>query len=126
MCKVRLTREEFVAVTSANTAKIFNLYPRKGRIAVGADADIVVWDPEAHKTISATTHKQNIDFNIFEGMEVKGLPSHTISGGKLRYKDGELMTEKGGGNYIKRPAFQPMFSALDLAAKAKMPTPIKR
>jgi len=122
----RLTPEEFVAVTSANTAKIFNIYPRKGCIAVGADADIVVWDPEAHKTISAKTHKQNIDFNIFEGMEVKGLPSHTISGGKLRYKAGELMTTPGDGRYVKRPAFPSMFNALDLAAKAKAPTPVKR
>ena len=122
----KLTKEEFVAVTSANTANIFNIYPRKGRVAVGADADIVVWDPEASKTISAQTHHQNVDFNIFEGMEVRGLPSHTIANGKLRFKDGELMTSKGDGRYIKRPAFQPMFSALDLAAKAKVPTPIKR
>lgn len=122
----KLTKEEFVAVTSANTANIFNIYPRKGRIAVGADADIVVWDPEASKTISAKTHHQNVDFNIFEGMEVKGLPSHTIANGKLRFKQGELMTSKGDGRYIKRPAFQPMFSALDLAAKAKVPTPVDR
>lgn len=122
----RLTKEEFVAVTSANSARIFNIYPRKGRITVGADADIVIWDPAASKTISAKTHKQNVDFNIFEGMEVTGLASHTISGGMLRYKDGELMTSKGDGRYIKRPAFQPMFSALDLAAKAKTPTAVRR
>lgn len=122
----RLTKEEFVAVTSANTAQVFNIYPRKGRISVGADADIVVWDPNASKTISAATHKQNVDFNIFEGMDVNGIASHTISNGQLRYKDGELMTSKGDGNYIKRPAFQPMFSALDLAAKAKMPTAVRR
>lgn len=101
----RLTLEEFVAATSANAARIFNIYPRKGRIAEGADADIVVWDPEASKTISAKTHKQNVDFNIFEGMEVTGLTSHTIAQGKLRYKDGELRTEKGDGRYVKRPAF---------------------
>lgn len=122
----KLTKEEFVAVTSTNTAQIFNIYPRKGQIAVGSDADIVVWDPEASKTISAKTHHQNVDFNIFEGMEVKGLPSHTIANGQIRYKDGELMTNKGDGRYIKRPAFQPMFSALDLAAKAKIPTAVNR
>lgn len=122
----RLTKEEFVAVTSANTAQVFNIYPRKGRISVGADADIVVWDPNASKTISAATHRQNVDFNIFEGMDVNGIASHTISNGQVRYKDGELMTSKGDGNYIKRPAFQPMFSALDLAAKAKMPTAVRR
>jgi dihydropyrimidinase len=122
----RLTPEEFVAVTSANTAKIFNIYPRKGVIAVGSDADIVVWDPEATKTISAKTHKQNVDFNIFEGMEVKGLASHTISQGKLRYKEGELFTNKGDGRYVKRPAFAPVFDALGKVAAGRVPTSVKR
>jgi hypothetical protein len=79
----RLTMNEFVRVTSTNAAQIFNIYPRKGSISVGADADLVVWDPAASKTISAKTHRQNIDFNIFEGMTVKGCASHTVSGGKL-------------------------------------------
>ncbi|MCF6287663.1 MAG: dihydropyrimidinase [Proteobacteria bacterium] len=108
----KLTPEEFVEVTATNAAKIFNIYPRKGSIQVGADADIVVWDPEATKTISAKTHHQNIDFNIFEGMQVKGLPSHTISMGVVKYANGELMAEKGSGTYIKRPAFHPAFAAL--------------
>lgn len=102
----RLTRQEFVAATSTNAAKIFNIFPRKGSISVGADADLVVWDPEATKTISAKTHHQNVDFNIFEGMEVKGLPSHTITQGKVAYKEGELMAERGAGRYIKRPAYK--------------------
>lgn len=122
----RMTREEFVAATSTNAAKIFNIYPRKGRVDVGCDADIVVWDPDATKTISVKTHKQNIDFNIFEGMEVKGIASHTISNGILKYKDGDLRVEKGQGNYIKRPPFQPMFHALEKVAKANIPQPVKR
>lgn len=122
----RLTHEEFVAVTSANAAKIFNIYPRKGKIAVGSDADIVLWDPEATKTISAATHHQNIDFNIFEGMQIKGKASHTISDGILKYADGDLRVEKGKGNYIKRPPFQPMFHALEKIAKANTPKAVER
>jgi dihydropyrimidinase len=122
----RLTQEEFVAVTSANAAKIFNIYPRKGRIGVGADADIVLWDPSATKTISVKTHHQNIDFNIFEGMQITGKATHTISNGILKYADGDLRVEKGMGNYIKRPAYQPMFHALEKIAKANVPTAVKR
>ena len=86
----RLTLNEFVRVTSTNAAQIFNIYPRKGAVSVGADADIVVWDPEGTRTISAKTHHQKIDFNIFEGMTVKGVPSHTISQGKLVWANGKL------------------------------------
>ena len=122
----RMTPEEFVGVTSANAARIFNIYPRKGKIAVGGDADIVLWDPEATKTISVETHKQNVDFNIFEGMMVKGLATHTFSDGILKFKDGDLRVEQGKGNYIKRPAFQPMFHALEKVAKANQPKAVNR
>ncbi len=122
----RLTPEEFVAITSANAARIFNLYPRKGSISVGADADIVVWDPKASKTISAKTHHQQVDFNIFEGMAIQGLPSHTLSQGKLRYVQGDLRAERGAGRYLKRPAYTSAFAALDKIAAATQPSPVKR
>ncbi len=101
----RLTPQEFVAATSTNAAKIFNIYPRKGAIQIGADADIVVWDANASRTISANTHHQNIDFNIFEGMQVKGLATHTLSRGVLVWRDGDLRAVEGSGQYVKRPAF---------------------
>lgn len=122
----RLTAEEFVAITSANAAKIFNIYPRKGAIAVGADADLVVWDPAASKTISAKTHRQNIDFNIFEGMKVSGLASHTVSQGVLVYKEGDLRAKKGAGRYVKRPAFHPMTDALAKRRTTAAPTAVER
>ncbi len=122
----RLTMNEFVAVTSTNTAQIFNIYPRKGSISVGADADIVVWDPEATKTISAKTHHQNVDYNIFEGMEVKGCASHTISNGRLVYSDGKLDVERGAGRYIDRPPYADYYAALNTQAKLAEPVAVKR
>ena len=122
----RLTPQEFVAVTSTNSARIFNIHPRKGVIQVGADADIVVWDPEATKTISKDTHHQNVDFNIFEGMQVKGLASHTICNGELKYTDGELRVKPNTGTYIKRPAFSDVFGALDKIAKRNQPVKVER
>jgi dihydropyrimidinase len=122
----KLTPEEFVDVTSTNTAKIFNIHPRKGSIQVGADADVVVWDPEATKTISKDTHHQNVDYNIFEGMQVKGLASHTLCNGQLVYVNGDLRAEKNTGTYIKRPAYQSAFSALAKQAELNQPKPVNR
>ncbi len=101
----RLTPSEFVKVTSANAAQIFNIYPRKGVIREGADADLVVWDPSATRTISASTHHQNVDFNIFEGMEVTGIPVVTLSQGEVVYERGEVKAARGRGRYIDRPCF---------------------
>jgi dihydropyrimidinase len=107
----RLTPSQFVALTSTNAAKIFNIHPRKGSISSGADADIVIWDPQATKTLSADTHHQNVDFNVFEGMSVRGCASHTISRGRVVYADGQLRTEKGAGRYIDRPPFSADYDA---------------
>jgi len=117
---------EFVKLTSTNAAQIFNIYPRKGTISVGADADIVVWDPEATKTISAKTHHQNIDFNIFEGMKVKGCASHTISAAKVVYANGELKVERGAGKYIERPAYASFYQGLDVQAEINKPKSVNR
>lgn len=122
----KLTMNEFVAVTSANAAKIFNIYPRKGSISIGADADIILWDPEMTRTISIKTHHQQVDFNIFEGMEVKGANTVTISQGNIVYKDGELRTVKGAGRYINRPAFASYYDALNIKREVEKPTAVDR
>ena len=122
----RLTPSEFVAVTSANTAKLFNIYPRKGSVSVGADADLVVWDPAGTKTLSVKTQYSKGDFNIFEGRTVRGIPSHTVSQGELVYVQGDLRAVKGKGRYIKRPAFGPDFGAVQQRAQAHMPTAVAR
>jgi len=98
----RLTPEEFVAITSTNAARIFSLMPRKGLIALGADADLVVWDPAATRTISAKTHHQNVDFNVYEGIDVTGLARTTIANGKIVWQDGTLRAMRGAGRYIAR------------------------
>ena len=121
-----LNMNEFVKLTSTNAAQIFNIYPRKGTISVGADADIVVWDPGATKTISAKTHHQNIDFNIFEGMKVKGCASYTISAAKVVYANGELKVERGAGKYIDRPAYASFYQGLDVQAEINKPKSVNR
>jgi dihydropyrimidinase len=124
--KGRLTENEFVAVTSTNTAKIFNIYPQKGCLAIGSDADIVIWDPTQEHTISAQTHHQNIDFNIFEGRTVQGVPSVTISQGKVVFKEGQLFVEEGAGRYIKRPAFPTVYDAIKQYKLTHAPEAVSR
>ena len=122
----RLTPSEFVAVTSANTAKLFNIYPQKGTVSAGADADLVVWDPQGSKTLSAKTQFSKGDFNIFEGMTVRGTPSHTISQGNLVFVKGDLRVKAGAGRYIKRPAFGSNFEAGQKRAQSTRPTAVER
>ena len=101
----RLTMNEFVAVTSTNIAKILNVYPQKGAIAEGADADIVVLDPAKEKTISAANQQSAIDYNVFEGRHVKGLPRYVLSRGKVVVDDGAVKTEEGHGQFVAREPF---------------------
>ena len=108
----RLTMNEFVAVSSTNIAKILNLYPRKGAIAVGSDADIVVWDPKATKTISAAKQMSAIDYNVFEGIACEGLPRTTLSRGEAVYEDGKVTAVRGRGKFIARKPFPAAASAL--------------
>ena len=122
----KLTPSEFVAVTSTNAAKIFNVFPKKGAIAVGSDADLVVWDPEGTRTISAATHHQKIDFNIYEGMTVTGVPAVTLSRGRVVWKDGEVRAERGSGQYVNRPCFPEYHTALAKERELAAPTKVER
>jgi dihydropyrimidinase len=122
----RLTPSEFVRVTSTAAAQIFNVYPRKGAIVPGADADLVVWDPSGTRTISAKTHHQNIDFNIYEGMEVVGVPAITISRGNVVWEQGQLRSERGAGRWVDRPCFAPYYAAIETARNLARPTAVVR
>jgi dihydropyrimidinase len=122
----RLTPNEFVRVTSTNCAQIFNLYPRKGAIAVGSDADLVVWDPSATKTITTAGSLSKVGYNVFEGRKVMGLAKVTLSQGRIVWIDGELRTERGAGRYVNRPAFAPVFDALKRQAGLHVPQAVVR
>ncbi len=122
----RLTMNEFVAVTSSNIAKILNIYPRKGAIMVGSDADVVVWDPKKAKTISARTQASAIDYNVFEGFQVTGLPRFTLSRGEVVFADGKLDAEDGRGRFIERPPNAPVSQALSSWKAMTTPQPVKR
>ncbi|XP_041950681.1 LOW QUALITY PROTEIN: dihydropyrimidinase-related protein 5-like [Alosa sapidissima] len=101
----KMDENRFVAVTSSNAAKIFNLYPRKGRIIPGADADVVVWDPDAAKTISVTTQVQGGDFNLYENLRCHGVPLVTISRGRLVCENGVFMCAEGSGKFYPMRTF---------------------
>lgn len=101
--KISLNR--WVELCCTNPAKLFGCYPQKGTIAPGADADIVVWDPEATKTIAAARQHQNTDYNLYEGWEVTGLPSIVLSRGRVLVEGDEWKGEQGAGKFVKRRQF---------------------
>uniref|UniRef100_A0A8B9TK30 Dihydropyrimidinase-related protein 5 n=2 Tax=Anas platyrhynchos TaxID=8839 RepID=A0A8B9TK30_ANAPL len=101
----KMDENRFVAVTSSNAAKLHNLYPRKGRIIPGADADVVVWDPEATKTISASTQVQGGEINLYENMRCHGVPLVTISRGRVVYENGVFMCAEGTGKFCPLRSF---------------------
>ncbi|MDQ7844136.1 MAG: dihydropyrimidinase [Armatimonadota bacterium] len=106
----RIPLSRFVEVTATNPAKIFGLYPRKGILAAGSDADIVLWDPQARRTISARTHHMRVDYNLFEGSAVVGAPVGTWLRGR-QIVDGErFLGQAGAGRFLHRARFDPVLT----------------
>ena len=98
----KMSPQRFVDVVSTGPAKLFGLYPRKGALQPGSDADIVLWDPNADETISAQSMRQNCDYTIYEGLRITGKPATVISGGAIRLDHGELFAEPGEGEFLFR------------------------
>jgi dihydropyrimidinase len=122
----RLTENEFVAATSTNIARILNLYPRKGAILPGSEADLVVWDPKASKTITADKQVSVIDYNVFEGIKVQGLPRFTLSRGSVVYSDGKVTANNGRGKFVPRAAFPAEARALARYRETTAPKGVAR
>lgn len=98
----RIDLQQFVDTASTQAAKLFGLYPRKGTIEIGSDADLVVYDPDHREKISAKTHHMNLDYNSFEGFEIEGRPHVVTVRGKVAARDGQFVGESGRGRYLER------------------------
>ncbi|MEK6851175.1 MAG: amidohydrolase family protein, partial [Candidatus Thermoplasmatota archaeon] len=97
-----MTPQQFVRLTSYNPARIFGLYPRKGNLAVGADADLVVIDPRKERTVRASDLHMNVDYSVYEGMLLQGVPTATISRGEVVVQAGEFHGAPGRGHFVER------------------------
>jgi dihydropyrimidinase len=102
----RITKEQFVAVTATNAAKLFGLYPRKGTIAVGSDADIVLWDPNDTRMIEDEAMLSRSGFSIYKGWKVTGWPRTTLRRGEIVYDRGSVIGRAGSGQVIHRARWQ--------------------
>ncbi|MCP3742108.1 dihydropyrimidinase [Rossellomorea sp. BNER] len=103
--KGRITLNQFVDITSTRIAKLFGLFPKKGTIAVGSDADIVIFDPSVERVISAESHHMAVDYNAFEGMKVTGEPVSVLSRGEFVVKEKQFVGKPGSGQFIKRAKY---------------------
>ena len=114
----RISLNRMVELLCTNPAKLFGLYPRKGTIAVGSDADIVVFDPEKRHTISASTHHTKVDYNLYEGTEVTGSPEVVLLRGQVLVENGDLVAQPGVGQFVKRARFGEQLGASRTAVSA--------
>ena len=104
--KGRLSLNQFVDVIATRAAKLFGLFPQKGTIAVGSDADLVIFDPLIERVISAQTHHMNVDYNPFEGISVTGEPVSVLSRGEFVIRDKQFVGTEGSGRYLKRSKYK--------------------
>ena len=100
----RITLNRMVELLATNPAKLFGLYPRKGTVAAGSDADLVIFDPKRKHTISAKTHHMRVDYSMFEGIKVTGMPDVVLSRGRVLVEGDKFFGRPGQGEFIKRGA----------------------
>ncbi|XP_021901123.1 dihydropyrimidinase-like [Carica papaya] len=120
---------DYVRITSTECAKIFNIYPRKGAILAGSDADIIILNPNSSFEISAMSHHSRTDTNVYDGRRGKGKVEVTIAGGRIVWQNNELNVVPGSGKYIKMPPFSYLFNGIDKADAnylSSLKAPVKR
>jgi dihydropyrimidinase len=100
----RISVGDVVRIFSSNVARIFNLFPRKGTLAPGADGDVIVVDDQTERVVDARDLHSRSDFSIYEGQKLTGWPTHVVSRGRMLLRDGQLVAERGGGRYLRAPA----------------------
>jgi dihydropyrimidinase len=103
----KLSLEQFVALTSTNAARLFGLYPRKGAIAIGSDADLVLWAPTERRRVEGSALFSRAGFSVYEGMEVTGWPVVTLRRGHVAFEEGEITAEPGSGRLLSRGRWRP-------------------
>ena len=101
----RLSLNRFVELTSTASAKTFGLFPKKGTIAVGSDADLVIFDPNHEEVISAKTHHMRVDYSMFEGIRIKGAPKTVFSRGRPVIDSGKFVGRPGAGQFLRRQTY---------------------
>ncbi|GFR51732.1 hypothetical protein Agub_g14105 [Astrephomene gubernaculifera] len=126
------TPSDFVRLTSTAAAQLFNVYPRKGRLAAGSDADVILLDPRVTHTLGVgAAHSPRMDTNVYEGKVVQGKVVTTLSRGRLVWHEGRLRVRRGSGRFVRRPPFGPLFQGLDEQERRALtlpygPTPVPR
>ena len=105
VAKGRFSVNRFVELVATTPARIFGLYPQKGTIAIGSDADLVIFDPKREHTISAQTHHMRVDYSMFEGLKVTGMPDIVLSRGRVVVQGNEFHGKPGQGNFLKRAVY---------------------